>query len=433
MKLSMVIKRVTFFTTFAFCVALGGYGAKLDRSDLKETVIAGCVWTYTVHEDSVTILKWGRDGNTQISNTITIPSALDGKSVRGVGNDAFKDCLELTNITIPDSVTSIGSSAFAGCGSLTNVTIPDSVTSIGSSAFAGCGSLTNVTIPDSVTSIKEKTFILSGLESVTIPNGVTSIGDMAFYGCPLTSVTIPNSVTSIGAGAFAECRFLESITIPCGEVNVEKSAFDSTTKVIRGEGNKSPLDKTPSEKALSSELIWGFWGVIVFFVLMIIGGRGTMKYWIKCWKKCAVFSGRARRGEYWSFGLITCAIALGLEFSVSIVGVIAVYMGGVFSIVAILPGLAVSVRRLHDIGKSGSKLLSPIILGMIGLILGVLGTKVSDKAFSSILSAFGIAFLIGGAIVYFFVCLAMMVRDSEKRANAYGPSPKYETENGLNP
>lgn len=50
----------------------------------------------------------------------------------------FKNCTDLTYVTIPNSLTSISTGAFSGCRGLTSVTIPNSVTSISSNAFYGC-------------------------------------------------------------------------------------------------------------------------------------------------------------------------------------------------------------------------------------------------------------------------------------------------------
>ena len=71
------------------------------------------------------------------------PSELKGKysirkGVKVIGNKAFRLCISLTNIEIPDSVINIGSWAFENCSSLRNINIPNSVTTIGGNAFFNC-------------------------------------------------------------------------------------------------------------------------------------------------------------------------------------------------------------------------------------------------------------------------------------------------------
>ncbi len=73
---------------------------------------------------------------------ITIPDKIDGYPVTSIGNNAFYNCSELTDITIPNTVEFIGSSAFYKCEKLTQVTIPGGVTIIWDHAFAYCNSLT---------------------------------------------------------------------------------------------------------------------------------------------------------------------------------------------------------------------------------------------------------------------------------------------------
>ena len=145
-------------------------------------------------------------------------------NVSSIGNSAFYNCYNLTNITIPNSVTSIGKSAFQSCVNLTNVTMGTGVTSIGNYAFYGCTTLTDITIPNSVTTIGASAFYgCSGLTSITIPNSVTSIGDYAFNSCSkLTSATIGSGVTTIGDYAFGYCSQLATIT-----VDSNNSTFDS--------------------------------------------------------------------------------------------------------------------------------------------------------------------------------------------------------------
>ena len=131
--------------------------------------------------------------------TSIIPS--DG-SVTSIGKYAFRNCIGLTSVTIPDRVTSIGSSAFKYCSGLTSITIPDSVTTIDFSAFYNCSGLTSVTIPDSVTSIDNYAFYnCSRLTSVTIGNSVTSIGSWAFDGCCKLVEVINKSGLNITKGS----------------------------------------------------------------------------------------------------------------------------------------------------------------------------------------------------------------------------------------
>ncbi len=168
-------------------------------------------------------------GNVVIPETI----AYDGTtySVSSIGISAFRGCVELTSVTIPNVVTSIGEYAFSGCAELTSVTIPNSVTTIERHAFSGCAGLTSMNISNSVATIPDYAFSgCTGLTSVTIPNSVTTIGISAFNGCvELTSVTIPCSVTSIGFHAFNDCVELTSVTIPCSVTSIESSAFEGCT------------------------------------------------------------------------------------------------------------------------------------------------------------------------------------------------------------
>lgn len=192
-----------------------------------------------------------------------------------IAASAFRDCINLTSITIPESVVSVGAGAFSGCESLEaiavskentvyhsegdclietktnsvilgckNSVIPSYVTSIGDYAFSGCTNLTSITIPAGVTSVgahvfsgceglemitvsKENTVyhsegdclietktnsVISGCKNSVIPSYVTNIGDYAFFGCAsLTSIAIPAGVTNIGNLAFYDCTSLGSV------------------------------------------------------------------------------------------------------------------------------------------------------------------------------------------------------------------------------
>jgi hypothetical protein len=171
-----------------------------------------------------------------ISEDLKIPTTVTHKgisySVTNIGAEAFLNCNELTNITIPNSVTNIGNGAFFGCCGLTNAAIPNSVTHIGRNAFFSCIKLTSVIIPNSVTNIGNGAFGCSGLKSLTIGESVTKIGEEAFKDCSgLTRVTIPNSVSNIGAFAFSGCSGLTDVTIPNSVYNIGEGAFEGCSSL----------------------------------------------------------------------------------------------------------------------------------------------------------------------------------------------------------
>ena len=171
---------------------------------------------------SITSLGDGCFSGCSSLTSITIPS-----SVTSLGDDCFYGCRGLTSITIPSSVTSLGDNCFYGCRGLTSITIPSSVNSLGYSCFSGCSSLTSITIPSSVTSLGGNCFFgCSSLTSITIPSSVNSLGGNCFCGCSgLTSITIPSSVTSLGDGCFYGCSGLTSITIPSSVASLGNKCF----------------------------------------------------------------------------------------------------------------------------------------------------------------------------------------------------------------
>ena len=95
---------------------------------------------HEVEGDTITITGCHK----KASGSLIIPRTIQGKSVAKIQRLAFRDCIRLTKVTIPDSVTSIGDYSFVDCSSITSMTIPDSVDSIGWGAFRNCSSLTAI-------------------------------------------------------------------------------------------------------------------------------------------------------------------------------------------------------------------------------------------------------------------------------------------------
>ncbi|OGR78340.1 MAG: hypothetical protein A2X32_02270 [Elusimicrobia bacterium GWC2_64_44] len=101
-----------------------------------------------------------------------------------------------------------------------------------------------------------------------------------------------------------------------------------------------------------------------------------MDWYLAALKKYAEFSGRARRKEYWLFFLFNLLAVLGLSFVDVVSGLYskalgAGLFGGAYSLLVLLPSIAVSVRRLHDTGRSAWWLLLALVpmLGPLALIV----------------------------------------------------------------
>jgi len=119
-----------------------------------------------------------------------------------------------------------------------------------------------------------------------------------------------------------------------------------------------------------------------------------MDWYIQVIKKYAVFSGRARRKEYWFFVLFNILISIALSMVDVMLGTANAdtgtgLLGGIYSLAVLIPSIAVLVRRLHDTDRTGWWTL-------IGLI----------------------------PIIGWIVLLVFLVQDSHPGQNQYGPNPK---------
>jgi uncharacterized membrane protein YhaH (DUF805 family) len=119
-----------------------------------------------------------------------------------------------------------------------------------------------------------------------------------------------------------------------------------------------------------------------------------MEWFLLAWKRGAEFSGRSRRKEYWMFQLFNFLVVIFI-FGLALLagGETALKFGTgccfLYCFVAFVPALAVTVRRLHDIGRSGYWYFISFVP------------------------------LVGGIVLFVFTVL-----DSDPDRNEYGPNPK---------
>ena len=225
---------------------------------------------YKIEEDnSCTITDY--DG---MASSLSIPSAINGHTVKQIDTGALSDNRIITSVTIPNGVTTIGFSAFNGCIKLekikfssnldtvcenafnntkwfnnqsnglvyvgkvaykykgdmprnTKITVKSDTVSISESAFKDCANLTAILIPSSVKHIDKYAFYnCQGLTKLNFNDGIERIENDAFGSCEkLTSVNFSETLKSIGAFAFVECKKLSEITIPQSVTSVGEYAF----------------------------------------------------------------------------------------------------------------------------------------------------------------------------------------------------------------
>ena len=93
-----------------------------------------------------------------------------------------------------------------------------------------------------------------------------------------------------------------------------------------------------------------------------------MNWYLEVLRKYAVFSGRARRKEYWMFFLFNIIIAFVIGFVTgfagSVLGIgttLSNTTNIIYNLAVLIPSIAVGVRRMHDLGRSGWWILFPVV------------------------------------------------------------------------
>ena len=236
--------------------------------------LSSCLYSngleYELSEDGTyyTVVGMGSCKDTKIY----IPEKYEGIPVTAIGEGAFENCTDITEITIGYTITSVGAYAFRGCTSLEEINLDaaliddmsysvlgdehgavfygagssktgitlnigkrvtripscfffnsnvktvifeedSELTSIGSNAFRNCALLESIDIPKRVTDIEMQAFIYcTSLTSIDLPTDLTSIGDSAFCNCTsLESIIIPSKVKLIEFWAFGGCSSLKEV------------------------------------------------------------------------------------------------------------------------------------------------------------------------------------------------------------------------------
>jgi uncharacterized membrane protein YhaH (DUF805 family) len=136
-----------------------------------------------------------------------------------------------------------------------------------------------------------------------------------------------------------------------------------------------------------------------------------MEWFLAALKNYAVFKGRACRQEFWYFLLFTFVI--GFFFGMIDAVIHRKILSNIYTLAILIPSIAVTVRRFHDIGLSGWYTAGFYLLNFVFLVLG------------SFLSKQGLSYM--GYIPFvlcYIVFFVFMAKDSQSGDNQYGANPK---------
>lgn len=265
-------------------------------------------WVYRVREDGgAVILRY-----TGSQADVTLNWNLNGHMIREIGAEAFAGNAALRSVQLPVSVQIIRENAFRGCPNLQNVVLPTLLETIEDGAFKECPALLLVTLPDALAEMGDcfdSTVTLTGsdqsmaasyaaamglssaaqaaptekpaeadyqytvqngaavitsytgtdstvvvpatlggypvrtigvsaftyryeMETLILPEGLTDIEKTAFRHCDsLRSVTFPSTLRTIGDHAFNLCGNLEAIVLPEGFVSLGDRAFQGCSNL----------------------------------------------------------------------------------------------------------------------------------------------------------------------------------------------------------
>ncbi|MBQ9691621.1 MAG: leucine-rich repeat protein [Clostridia bacterium] len=155
---------------------------------------------------------------------------------------AFRDCVGLTDVILPESTEKIGYGAFYTCDALEELHLPQNVSRV---ELGFNRNLKKITVDknnpvyhvDGNCLIEtENKNLVYGVGSCVIPTdgSVTSIGDSAFYQCDtLTELVIPEAITEISDGAFSGCKTLKSATLHRNIDIINRRVFQNCTALER--------------------------------------------------------------------------------------------------------------------------------------------------------------------------------------------------------
>lgn len=216
---------------------------------------SSAVITKNVDDSDGKMMSWRQVDSPFSENKETLATVSVKQGVTVIGAAAFCDCINITQVNLPDSIEQIGTDAFSQCKALQNIYLSENVKVIGSSAFSNCSSLTEVRLPSKLKKVNSHTFSgcsnlmqvllgdniqaietcafssCSSLKGIQLPDSLSEIASWAFRYSGLERIDLPESVTKIGTLSFADCKNLTEINLPSGITELSDYLFMNSPKL----------------------------------------------------------------------------------------------------------------------------------------------------------------------------------------------------------
>ena len=255
---------VTVIKPFAFA---GGHFSRIQLSasitSIGNNAFINCKEGYTLlyaNLNQLTDIEYGRDNSNPMGRAGIVALSSEEALTEEININtniikpyAFKGAKWLKKVTISGSIESIGTEAFRA-SALEEVVINSALEELSVSLFRDCKNLTKVTLPEATRIIGNNTFQncpkLTSLPLPQAPGYLTTIGEYAFAYCGFESLEIPATVGQINEGAFSDCSKLKDLVI-----SPRNETEGNTNKLIIG---PKAFSKTNENTILKLEHVYSY-------------------------------------------------------------------------------------------------------------------------------------------------------------------------------